>query len=124
VSRHQKRGWARKNGWVAQRNAAEQTGLKILAEERNSFAVAMAMAKMTATAGYRIAAAHSRGLKNCWMNRGHWHSRKRIRLNANLLNIPNGCSPSYFLSWPMAGGQSDSRLQGWSQNLLARGPDQ
>jgi hypothetical protein len=85
---------------------------------------AMAMAKMTATAGYRIAAVHSRGLKNCWMNRGHWHSRKRVRLNANLLNIPNGYSPSYFLNWPMAGGQSDSRLQGWSQNLLARGPDQ
>jgi len=124
VSRHQKRGWARKNGWVAQRNAEERTGLKILAEARNSFAVAMAMAKMTATAGYRIAAAHSRGLKNCWMNRGHWHSRKRIRLNANLLNIPNGYSPSYFLSCPMAGGQSDSYFQGWSQNLLARGPDQ
>jgi hypothetical protein len=114
----------RKNGWVAQRNATEQTGLKILAAARNSFAVVTAMAKVTATAGYRNAAAHSHGLKNCWMNRGHWHSRKRIRLNANLLNIPNGYSPSYFLSWPMAGGQSDSCFQGWSQNLLARGPDQ
>jgi len=114
----------RKNGWVAQRNAAEQTGLKILAAARNSFAVVIATAKVTATAGYRNAAAHSHGLKNCWMYRGHWHSRKRIRLNANLLNIPNGYSTNYFLSWPMAGGQSDSCFQGWSQNLLARGPDQ
>jgi hypothetical protein len=91
---------------VAQRNAAEQTGPKILAAARNSFAVVMAMAKMTATAGYRNAAAHPHGLKNCWMNRGHWYSRKRIRLNANLPNIPDGCSRSYFLSWPMASGQS------------------
>jgi len=113
----------RKNGWVAQRNAAEQTGLKILAAARNSFAVVIATAKVTATAGYRNAAAHSHGLKNCWMYRGHWHSRKRIRLNANLLNIPNGYSTNYFLSWPMAGGQSDSCFQGWSQSLLARGLD-
>jgi hypothetical protein len=114
----------RKNGWVAQRNAAEQTGLKILAAAGSSFAVVTAMAKISATEGYRNAAAHSRGLKNCWMNRGHWHSRKWIRLNANLLNIPHGYSPSYFLSWPMAGGQSDSCCQGWRQILLARGPDQ
>jgi hypothetical protein len=106
------------------RNAAEQTAPKILVAARNSFAVVMAMAKMAAAAGCRSAAAHSRGLQNCWMHRGHWHSRKRIRLNANLLNIPNDYSLSYFLSWPMAGGQSDSCFQGWSQNLPARGPDQ